>query len=79
MAQYHTEAVFRAHLEKYGCAVEFGTELVGLKQSDDYVEATIKKRVGDKEELETQSFRWVIGADGGRSTSRAGPPRGKCS
>ncbi|EPT00355.1 hypothetical protein FOMPIDRAFT_1023761 [Fomitopsis schrenkii] len=70
VAQYHTEAILGAHLEKYGCSVEFGTELVGLEQFEDRVEATIKKTVGDKEEIETQSFRWLVGADGGKSVVR---------
>ena len=50
--------------------MEPGTELVELKQFEDRVEATLKKRVGDQEVTETQSFRWLIGADGGRSASR---------
>ncbi|KAI0724734.1 monooxygenase [Fomitopsis betulina] len=70
IAQYQTEAVLRSHLERYGCFVEFSTELVGLSQHEDHVKATIKKSVGGNEEIEAQSFRWLIGADGGKSVVR---------
>ncbi|KZT72290.1 monooxygenase [Daedalea quercina L-15889] len=68
--QYHSEAVLRSCLAQYGCSVELHTEIVGLKQSDDHVEATIKKTVDGKESIETTSYRWLIGADGGRSVVR---------
>ena len=67
MPQYHNENILRAHLSKYGVSVELSTELVGLKQFDDHVEATIKKTVDGKEVIETSSYRWLVGADGGKS------------
>ncbi|TFY58486.1 hypothetical protein EVJ58_g6385 [Rhodofomes roseus] len=68
--QYHTEAVLRSHLAKYGCSVELNTEFVGLKQFDDHVEATVKRMEGGEEMIETKSYRWLVGADGGRSVVR---------
>ncbi|EPT00345.1 hypothetical protein FOMPIDRAFT_1060350 [Fomitopsis schrenkii] len=68
--QYHNEAIMRAHLAKYGITVELGTEIIGLEQFKDRVEATIKKTVDGKEEIETSSYRWLVGADGGKSVVR---------
>ncbi|EPT00353.1 hypothetical protein FOMPIDRAFT_1023758 [Fomitopsis schrenkii] len=68
--QYHNETVLRAHLAKHGISVELGTEIIGLKQFDDHVEATIKKTVDGKEAIETSSYRWLVGADGGKSVVR---------
>ena len=66
--QYQTEGILRSHLEKYGYPVELATELVSFQQYDDRVEATIKKSSPDgKETTETKSYRWLVGADGGRS------------
>lgn len=69
--QYHTEAVLRLHLEKYGCQVELDTEIVGLRQFDDRVEATIRKT--NQEVTGTKQYRWLVGADGGRSTHHCTP------
>ncbi|KAH9912529.1 FAD binding domain-containing protein [Fomitopsis serialis] len=68
--QHHTEAVLRSHLAKYGCSVELNTELIALERFDDHVEVTVKKTVDGEEVLETKSYRWLIGADGGRSVVR---------
>ena len=38
-----------------------------LQQYDDRVEATIKKTENGAESVETKSYRWVVGADGGKS------------
>ena len=46
-----------------------GTELVSFEQFDDHVEATIRKSTGGTESVETKSYGWLIGADGGRSTA----------
>ncbi|KZT64850.1 monooxygenase [Daedalea quercina L-15889] len=70
LEQYKTEAIFRSHLEKYGCSVEPATELVSFKQFEDHVEATVKKTTDGKETMETKSYRWLIGADGGKSSVR---------
>ena len=44
------------------------TELVSIRQFDYCVEATIKKTLDGIESLETKSYPWVVGADGGKST-----------
>ena len=66
--QYHTEAVLRSHLAKYGCQVELNSEIVDLQQFDDRVEATVKVTTEGGDVTETKSYRWLVGADGGRST-----------
>lgn len=78
MPQYHNENVMRAHLATYGVSVELGTEIVGLKQFDDHVEATIKKTVDGKETIETNSYRWLVGADGGKSATEHCFARSQC-
>lgn len=50
-----------------GPAVEWGSRLVGLKQSADRVTATLLRADRTQEEV---SARWVVGADGARSTVR---------
>jgi 3-(3-hydroxy-phenyl)propionate hydroxylase len=47
--------------------VRFSTKLIGLAQSADHVEATVTNAGG---ETETLRGRYLIGADGGRSTVR---------
>ena len=69
LAQHKNEAILRSHLEKHGGSVELATELVSLKQYDDRVETTIKVTADGKETIETKSYRWVVGTDGGKSTS----------
>ena len=68
----------RAHLARYGVSVELSTEIVGLKQFDDHVEATIKKTVDGKEVIETSSYRWLVGADGGKSATEYCFARSRC-
>ncbi len=61
------EAVIRDHLQKFGCAVELGTELVGFEQSEDGVIAQVRRLVegGDMHE-ETIHASYVVGADGAK-------------
>ena len=59
----------RSHLEKHGIHVELGAELVGFEQTKDEVVAHIVKRQGSEETRETFTASWLIGADGGKSTS----------
>lgn len=66
--QYHTEAVLRSHLARYGCQVELNSEIVDLQQFDDRVEATIRVTTENGDVTETKSYRWLVGADGGKST-----------
>ena len=69
LAQNKNEAILRSHFEKLGGSVELSTELVSLKQYDDHVEATIMKTEDGKKTVETKSYRWVVGADGGKSAN----------
>lgn len=59
----------RAHLAKYGHAVELGTELRGLEQHSDHVVAQLVKKDGDGEHTETVNCRYVVGTDGGKGES----------
>ena len=65
--QYCTEDVLRSRLQKHGCTVEMATELVSFQQYDDRIETTIEKSSNVKETVQTKSYHWLVGADGGRS------------
>jgi 2-polyprenyl-6-methoxyphenol hydroxylase-like FAD-dependent oxidoreductase len=65
--QPDTEAVLAERAAELGVAVERGVALTALTQDDSGVEVTLRSRNG----AETARFRWVIGADGGHSTTRA--------
>src|SRR5690606_12411838 len=64
--QSNTEATMRDRLAELGAEVRFGQELVRFKQDDEGVIAQISGPEG----VETQRFRYLIGADGGRSFVR---------
>ncbi|RQP05472.1 MAG: FAD-binding protein [Paracoccus sp. BP8] len=64
--QSKTEAIMRDRLAELGAEVQFWQELVGFKQDDEGVIAQISGPEG----VETQRFRYLIGADGGRSFVR---------
>lgn len=64
--QFATEAVLRERLAELGHGVEFGRELRGFAQDADGVTATIAGP-GGEERIHT---RYLVGADGGRSTVR---------
>jgi 3-(3-hydroxy-phenyl)propionate hydroxylase len=67
--QYKLVRVARPHIEASGLAeVRFSTKVTGLAQSADHVDVTVTNAEGD---IETVRGRYVIGADGGRSTVRA--------
>ncbi|TFY60899.1 hypothetical protein EVJ58_g4853 [Rhodofomes roseus] len=70
LGQGYTQAILRSHLEKYGCVVETDTELGEFKQTSEDIVATLVKRQDGKEVAETAHFRWLVGADGGRSNVR---------
>ena len=67
LGQYRHQAILRAEIERLGGSVELGTSLVDFTQDDDGVTAEIVKIKGGKEEKETSRFKYLIGADGGRS------------
>jgi 2-polyprenyl-6-methoxyphenol hydroxylase-like FAD-dependent oxidoreductase len=64
--QFRTEAILRERLAVSGVHVELSTELVDFAQDDDGVTATLATRHG----TERVRARYLVGADGGRSTVR---------
>ena len=72
LPQRDSERILAEHLGSLGDRVEWSTALVGLDPRDDHVVATLRR--GDREE--TLRARWLVGADGARSTvrDRAGIP-----
>ena len=66
--QYKLVRAAKPHLEASGIAeIRFSTKVTGLTQGADYVEVTLASAERDSERLRG---RYVIGADGGRSTVR---------
>ena len=67
--QYTVEAVIRERLAQLpNVAVRFGAEMTALSQTEDHVVATVKDaKSGLQEDL---CATYVVGADGGRSTTR---------
>ena len=66
--QYKLVRAAKPHLEASGIAeIRFSTKVTGLTQGADYVEVTVASAERDSERLRG---RYVIGADGGRSTVR---------
>ena len=67
--QYH-EKILRSHLEEMGTIVEFGSELKGFEQFEDYVTVQIVRRSDGEESLEEIDVPWLVGTDGARSIVR---------
>jgi 3-(3-hydroxy-phenyl)propionate hydroxylase len=66
--QYKLVRAARPHIEASGIAeVRFSTKVTGLEQTADHVEVTLANADGEREKLRG---RYLIGADGGRSTVR---------
>ena len=65
--QPDTEAVLADRAAELGVVVERGVRLTGLAQDADGVSVTLRSSTGD----ETTRVGWVVGADGGHSTTRA--------
>lgn len=63
--QSRTEAILRERLGELGGAVEWGIDIVDASQ-DDKVRARVRTATGDA----TIASRYLVGADGGRSTVR---------
>ncbi len=61
--QWRTEAILRARLSSYGVTVRRASEVVAVDQHDHAV--TVRLQTG-----ETLCARYLVGADGGRSTVR---------
>ncbi|MFC6882304.1 MULTISPECIES: FAD-dependent monooxygenase [Actinomadura] len=70
--QHVLEPLLLESARENGADVRFGTELVAVEQDGDAVAATVRKRPAGEESL--VRARYLIGADGGRSTvaDRAG-------
>jgi 2-polyprenyl-6-methoxyphenol hydroxylase-like FAD-dependent oxidoreductase len=66
--QWRTGELLTARLAELGGSVEYGTELVAFEQDGDVVRGTLR-RDGRTEEV---TARYLVGADGGRSTVRRG-------
>ncbi|KZT72265.1 FAD/NAD(P)-binding domain-containing protein [Daedalea quercina L-15889] len=70
LGQGYTQQILRAHLEKLGGAIETETELRHFGQTADGVTVTLVKQRNGEEVIETASFRWLVGTDGGKSGVR---------
>ncbi|KAF9485253.1 pentachlorophenol 4-monooxygenase [Pholiota conissans] len=72
LGQDSLDKILRAELAKYGCEVEFGTELVNFEQFDDRVEVKLLKHMQNGAEpiTENPNYDWLIGADGVKSVVR---------
>lgn len=66
IAQPDTEAVLAERAAELGIVVERGVTLTALTQGADGVEVTLRSAAGE----ETARVGWVVGADGGHSTTR---------
>lgn len=66
--QYETERVLEDRVMALGGALEWCTQLTGLVQHGDHVEATLE---GPDGAARAHRARWVLGCDGGRSTTRS--------
>src|SRR6266508_5928702 len=66
--QYKLVRAAMPHIEASGIAeVRFSTKVIGLEQSTDHVDVTLTNADGEARKIR---WRYVIGADGGRSTVR---------
>ncbi|THH09639.1 hypothetical protein EW145_g1876 [Phellinidium pouzarii] len=70
ISQYLHEEVLRAHVAALGAQIELSTELCDIEQDDNGVIVKLLKNIDGKQEEETATFSYVVGADGGRSTVR---------
>ncbi|SDH08189.1 2-polyprenyl-6-methoxyphenol hydroxylase [Sinosporangium album] len=66
IGQFEIEHALRHRHGELGGKVEFGTEVVGIEQDDAGVTVTLLTQEGEQ----TVRARFVVGADGGKSTTR---------
>ena len=67
--QNELEALLLAEMRRWGGEVRFGTELIELNQDESCVTLTLRSTAGDGPTQITT--RYLVGADGGRSTVRS--------
>lgn len=67
LGQDDNERILGERLEAQGVRVQWSTELTGLVQKPDHVEATLRLPDGS---IETMAVPWVAGCDGARSAVR---------
>ncbi|KAK7028003.1 hypothetical protein VNI00_015090 [Paramarasmius palmivorus] len=71
LTQEHHQNILRRILkDEYDCVVETSTELVDFTQDANGVTATLTNHNQSKTETETARVKWLVGADGARSTVR---------
>ena len=68
IGQDGNEGVHRRHLAKHGTTVELGTELLSFVQDEEGVTATVLHRKDGKEIQETIRTKYLVSAEGARST-----------
>jgi 2-polyprenyl-6-methoxyphenol hydroxylase-like FAD-dependent oxidoreductase len=65
--QYNTERVLSERAKELGVTIARGLELVAIEQNDHCVKAELHSKGGS---IETRQARYLVGADGARSTVR---------
>ncbi|PFH50935.1 hypothetical protein AMATHDRAFT_3453 [Amanita thiersii Skay4041] len=71
LGQDAQERVLREHLDKFGCQVEVGTELLSFEQTPDGVSVNLVHHRENGEDVpESARFEYLLGADGAHSKIR---------
>jgi 2-polyprenyl-6-methoxyphenol hydroxylase-like FAD-dependent oxidoreductase len=66
LPQNETEEILTEHLRSLGTSVEWQTEMIGLTQDEQGVQAVLRRPDGD----EHVKIAWLVGCDGAHSTVR---------
>ncbi|EIW84673.1 hypothetical protein CONPUDRAFT_116825 [Coniophora puteana RWD-64-598 SS2] len=67
IGQCNVERILRSHLEKLGCCVEYGVELLSFEQNEERVLVQTATKDGTSEKIKVQ---YIVGADGARGVVR---------
>jgi len=67
LPQWQTEAILTEHLNGFGVFVERGTTVLSIEENADALDVRLR---GPDGEIETASFRYVLGAGGAHSITR---------
>ncbi|KAJ3515495.1 hypothetical protein NLJ89_g1721 [Agrocybe chaxingu] len=72
LGQDSLDRIIQADIQKYGCAVELGVELLSVEQSDDHTNVKIlnHRPGGGGPTQQDMTYKWVIGADSAKSVVR---------